>query len=545
MKSTARLLLWLALVPAASAQAPPPRQELVALLPDDFAICVVMNDLRGNAPRWEQSEWLKSFWASAVGKTVYDTPEMKQFRHWQSDLDKYFDLNWPTLRDEILGDTLLFAYSPGAKARQNEHGLFLLSARKPDRLVEFINKLNKAQLRSKELKSLTTLDYKGTKYHRRVEAAKTHYYVVDGSVLAFTDKEAVLHAFLDRRSVVPPRPSIWTERFTKAGADRAFATLCVNPRMLEPDFGNAKKEDALPSYWRALESLFVTLSIEDEAEVRITIRANAEQMPKWARSTFTANSPASTLWQRFPERSLLTIAARMDFGGTADTLGLLMPEKDRKKLSEDWQRSVGAIISLDPFKDIFPNLGPDWGVCVLPSQNDAHLPIAMFALAVKAGEQGKKVDQDLYKMVQMFASVAVLEHNNKNPKNLLQLKSVMQDKVEVKYLADATLFLPGFQPAFALKDGFLLFATSPEGIEQFRKHDGKPAARAGETPMVRVSTRELAKLLQQRREHIVQKLPEKNLENVVSLLGLFENLTLSQRSEPGQASWSIRLAPKK
>jgi hypothetical protein len=315
--------------------------------------------------------------------------------------------------------------------------------------------------------------------------------------------------------------------------------------MLELDFGKAKKEDALPSYWRALESLFVTLTIEEEAEVRITIRANAEQMPKWARSTFTANSPASTLWQRFPERSLLTIAARADFSGTAETLGLLMPEKDRKKLSDDWQRSVGAIIGLDLFKDIFPNLGPDWGVCVLPSKNDSHLPIGVFALAVKPGEQGKKVDQDLYKMVQMFASIAVVDHNNKHPKDLLQLKTVMQDKVEVKYLTDAKLFPPGFQPAFALKDGFLLFATSPEGIEQFRKHDGKPVVRAGETPMVRVSTRELAKLLQQRREHITQKVPEKNLENVVSLLSLFENLTLSQRSEPGQASWSIRLTPKR
>ena len=35
----------------------------------------------------------------------------------------------------------------------------------------------------------------------------------------------------------------------------------------------------------------------------------------------------------------------------------------------------------------------------------------------------------------------------------------------------------------------------------------------------------------------------KNLENMVSLLGLFDHLTLSQRGGAGQASWTIRLAP--
>jgi len=545
MKSIASSVLLLLLLLAPSAAAQTPRQDLVSLLPDDFAICVVMNDLRGNSARWEQAAWYKSLWQSALGKSLHDTPEMKQLLQWQADLKRHFNLDWPTLRDDILGDAVLFAYSPGSKTKPHEeHGLFLLHARKPDRLVQFIDRFNEAQLRSKELKALSTLEYKGTKYHHRAEPKKDNYYVIVGNVLAFTDNEAVLHAYLDRRTLVAAKTSIWTERFDKAGADKAFATICINPSKLEPDFG-AAKNDVLPSYWRALESLFVTLTMDAEAEVRVTVRANADQLPKWARSTFTKNSPASTLWQHFPERSLLTIASRTDFSGAAETLELLMPEKDRAKMREDWQRSVGAIINLDPFKDILPNLGPDWGVCVLAAKKEQHLPIAVFALAVKPGDKGQKVDENLYKMVHMFAGFAALDHNNKNPNNLLRRDIVMQGKVEVTYLSSDKLFPADFQPACALKDGYMLFATSPEGIEQFQKHDGKATMREGETPIVRVSTREVAKLLQQRREHILQKLPEKNLENVVALLGLFDRITLSQRSEPGQASWSIRLTPGK
>src|ERR1019366_5386496 len=137
------LLLWLGLAPFAAAQPVPFRYDLLALLPDDFTICVVMHDLRGHADRWEQSAWLKTFRQSPAGKSILESPEMQQFERWQADLKKHLDLDGRTLRDDILGDTLIFSYSPGPKAKPNdERGLFLLHVRKPDRLLRLIDKLN-------------------------------------------------------------------------------------------------------------------------------------------------------------------------------------------------------------------------------------------------------------------------------------------------------------------------------------------------------------------------------------------------------------------
>jgi hypothetical protein len=550
------LLIWLGLVPFAAAQSAPFRYQLLSLLPDDFAVCIVVHDLRGHSARWERSDWLKSFRASPIGKSLLDAPEMKQFTQWESDMKKHFGLDWPTVRDDILGDTLVLSYSPGPKINpKDEHGLFLLHVRKPERFVQFIDKLNAAQQKSGEVK-LTELRYKGQTYQHRKEKDKSQYYIIKDSLVAVATQEKILQAFLDReesldRRALLPKENLWAKRFHKAGADSAFITMCVNPRMLDAEvLQDRKKDDPFPGYWRALEAIFVTASIRDDAELRLSIQADPAQMPKWAKAAFTQTAPTSSLWQRFPEQSILTITSHNDFAGAADALKLLMSEKDRKKLTSDWQ-PIGLLLRLDPFKDILPNIGPDWGVCVLPSKDAKQLPQAIFALAVKAGSKEQPTDKMLFKGIEMFAGIAVLDHNKKNPNAPIRLQSVMQDKIEVKYLTNDKLFPPGFQPACALKDGFLIFATTPDAILNFRLHDKKPDTRKG-APLARVSAPELARLLEHRREHILttlaeQKMPaataKRNLENVIGLLGLFDQLTLSLDGGDGQATFSLRLTP--
>src|SRR5207253_2453506 len=123
---------------------------------------------------------------------------------------------------------------------------------------------------------------------------------------------------------------------------------------------------------------------------------------------------------------------------------------------------------IDPIKDVLPNLGPDWGLCVLPSRDAQHLPQAMFALAVRSGSKEQPIDQALFKGAQFFAGLAILEFNKNNPNALIRLQTAMQGKVEVKYLTSDKFFPAGLQPACALKDGFLIFATSPDAIADFR-----------------------------------------------------------------------------
>ena len=123
----------------------------------------------------------------------------------------------------------------------------------------------------------------------------------------------------------------------------------------------------------------------------------------------------------------------------------------------------------------------------------------------------------------------------------------------VKVFSQDKLFGPGVRPAFALKDGFLLVASSPEAIARFGAHD-LPAVSKTETPLLRLSPIELSQLLKQRRAQVLARLQEKqhltkedaerNLDQLLGILDLFESVTFSQRSEPGQASWSLRAVPR-
>jgi len=527
------LAFFLAVVPLADAQRPF-RPDLLSLLPDDFAVCVVMHDLRGNAERWERADWLKRFRQSPLGRSYLDASEIKQLERFQADMKTHLGADWETLRDEILGEMVVLAYSPGPKNNpDDESGLILLHLQKPKRFIEVVDKLNDAMIQAKKLE-VTALDHKGTTYYRRQEKNKAQYYAVTDSLAVIATKEGMVKALLDRRASAS-RDTTWTKRFQRAGVDSAFLTLCVNPRMLDAEvIQESKKDDPLAGYWKGLDAIFISAAIHDAAELRIVIQANVERLTVWAKSAFTQTMGTSALWQRFPERSILTFATKTDFAVAVDAITMLAPKEDQSLLKA--------------FQDYLPNIGPDWGVCMLPAKDAKALPQAMFAVAVKRGDDKRRVDETLYHLVEFFTGIIVRQHNEKNPNSPIQMKMVMQDKVEVKFLDGNKHFPEGFRPAWALKDGYLLFATSPESITTFRLHDKRPDDGKG-SPILRISAPELARLLDQRREHILATMNEKdakkNLDNVISLLQLFDHLTFTQQGGAGQATWTIRLTPAK
>ena len=89
-------------------------------------------------------------------------------------------------------------------------------------------------------------------------------------------------------------------------------------------------------------------------------------------------------------------------------------------------------------------------------------------MILNAGPNGEPADPSLVKGLHLFATLAVLDHNLKN-KDVTALKKEMQDGVEVHYFVNDQRFPPGFRPAFAAKDGYLLLASSPEAVRRFEK----------------------------------------------------------------------------
>lgn len=536
--------------PAPTSAAP----DLVRLLPDDFALALVMRDLRGQARRWETSPWLAAFRKTAPGRALFEAPELAELRKAERELQRTFGIDWPGLRDDVLGDEVALAFHPGEPGRTDDEGLLLLRARRPERLAQLVNRLNEIQRKTGELKELHERRHQGIVYQRREivgkQSDKDHYYFLRDGLLAVAGREATIRGVIERLQKPPASDLGWAAKFRRAGAGSAFLTLCVNPAALQPDFVKGpQKNEAARGYWRALEAVFLTLDLGATFELRLAVQARSAQLPVWMRSMFRETPTPSALWQRIPEQAVMAVATRTDFAASVSAFTELLPPPQRTQLREGMQRSLGAVTGLDVFKEILPNLGPDWGVCVLPPAQGQTEPQVLAALAVRPGNGAAPVDQALIRALNLFAGLAVLDHN-KNRTDPIRLLTARQGELEVKYLAGGKTFPPGFQPAYTLKDGYLVAASAPEAIERFRAHATKAAPR-GETPIVRVAPNALARLLTARREQVLRNLTEKqqmsrtqaerNLSNLIEVLGLLERVTVNQRGGAGQAELILRI----
>lgn len=556
MQRFAGLILAMFFVTAAplGAQPPAPSHDLLALVPKDFSFCLAVNDLRDHWQQFEQAAWVRTLKQSAIGQSVMSAPEFRDLAKFARDLKEYLDVDWPTLRDDVVGDAMVFAYRPPPSAdAAGEQGLFLVKARKGNVLARLVERLNELQTNAGELK-LEAREYQGVTYYRRVHAKNTFFYSLQGPLLAVASSEATLKQVIQR----PTESAPVLQALRRAGAERAMAAFWLNPRAFDAELKAKAAKDLGPesqvllgfmTYWEALDSVVVAVDRKDaDIEFRLSLLAVSGELPAAAKQWFTRRSQPSELWQRLPANSIFTLAGRTDFRALADELLEFAPKEFRKVVVDAVSKNVGAAVGLDPFRDVLPNLGPDWGVCVLPASAGKQFPQAIFALAVKPGDKNAPVDQSLIKALHFVASLAVFDHNRRHD-DKIQMRTVKQGDVDVKYLTQEKLFPPGFQPACALKDGYLLLATSPAAIEQFQRPMGAFAAN-GDVPMVRFAPTELAQLVRQHRERVLEQMSQKsrldkaaagrNLDNLLTLLDLCQHVTLSQRHGDRQLSLIVR-----
>src|SRR5262249_27747245 len=195
---------------------------------DDLGFCLVVTDLRGQSEKLQQTPWLKALLASPLGKMLAESPELKHLDRIDAFLRLQLNASWRQLRDDLLGDAVVFAYRPGLpQQREREQGLALVRARDDALLARVIERINDDQKKSGELKSLEARVHKGVRYFRRAEARGDRFYWVSGPLFAYTGEETLLRRVIDLHRG-PPAPPALAERLRDLGADRALAVLWIN-----------------------------------------------------------------------------------------------------------------------------------------------------------------------------------------------------------------------------------------------------------------------------------------------------------------------------
>jgi hypothetical protein len=159
------------------------------------------------------------------------------------------------------------------------------------------------------------------------------------------------------------------------------------------------------------------------------------------------------------------------------------------------------------------------------------------------------VDRAVLSALDWWVKLGVVAHNGKHPDRPITPKTKTEGKLEISYLEGEKALPPGVRPCFALKDGYLVLASSLEGLRRFGAARGP--APAGPVPLLRVSFTAWRGYLKDHREALGQALAGRDgltkkqalarLDEVRANLELVESLELRQTVGAGQVTFTLAL----
>ena len=437
------LILASFLLFAVRARAESARDELLRLVPDDVGFCLLLEDLRGHSTQLRDSPFFQQFEKSPIAGLLKTDPDWRKFTAGREKLEALLGMDVQKLRDDILGDAVVFAVRPAPEGKPNDdRALILLRARDAQELAKVIARLNDLQRVGGEITAIEPRDHKGQQYFERVGAKTAPFYALIGPLLIVASDETMLREALDRRAAAV-EPVLSKRLRELLGAEPRLVSLWVNPRAFDAamaahaEQGGDDQKAALRhvlTYWKALDGAALGVGLRDDVTVTFAAQARTDRLSAAARRFLAEAGKPSDLWRRFPDNAILACAGRFDVSAYEEMLGEFLTPRTRQAMHDGLDRFLGATLDKDVVKEVLPCLGPDFGFCLTAPEKGSKnwLPHAVAAVRVRPGDKPPAIDQALFNGLTALAQAAVIDHNGKHAKRM-SLKTEYQDKVEVKY----------------------------------------------------------------------------------------------------------------
>ncbi len=476
-----------------AARAAEPRDELLRLVPDDTAICLVVQGLRDRSKAVGESplaDWIGTNAKSTLGAA----PELQKLKEVETLFTTFLGITPADLRDEIFGDAIVLGYQPGPPGQPDgERGFVMLKARDPAKLATLVDKLNSLQKSSGELNSIDARTHRDRKYQRRSKGdAGGEYYLLDEGLFVFAAQEASIHSVIDRRLDAKAEAGLVAKSAARLGVDKAFMYCWFNPRRLDAEVtahvaaaANERERATRRQFaqiWSAADDLAIYLDAGKELEFGIAAAYRADAMPAELKAVLASPPRQSALWSSVPETALAAFAGRASGNELLDAALSFAPAEDRATARKEIEKAVGAVVGKDKASAMIGGIGPDWAVWATPPTVAGGLPGVTAAVRINTADPS--VAPAIIKTLQFYLQLLQVQYNREHD-DAIESKSEQVENVVVESFSNATLFPPGYRPAFGLVDGHLVFASSPELVGSFRV---AAAPKTGpRTPFLRVS----------------------------------------------------------
>jgi hypothetical protein len=545
-----------------------PRDELLRLVPDDMTFCVVMQDLREKSKGAAESVFGAQLAQMPFIQAKAKSPEILKLLEVQQQVLKELDLTPQQIRDDLIGDAVVFAYKQGPPDKPGqERGLFLVWARDKTLLAKVIDRVNAMQTKTGELKEVRAHEREKQTYHERIKNNRSdgEFYFVRDNLLVFSPQQAVLESIIDRDRTAGPvekKPPFWSKMLGSLGLDKSLIAVLINPRVFDDDLNTQEKSangadkaflTEFRKYWQACDGLGVFADFAEHFEFGLALQVRKDAIPESGRRFFEQLGKPSSLWKVIPDDALFAVAARTDLALLADVFSAFAEPGKMKEVEKALGDSVGKFLPAEAKLDVlFKGVGPDWGFWAFaPEASDkTWVPQAILAVKLQKNREGKIAETTLGTAIPFLLRLAQV--GSKDP---FRFETVKHDKVEISVLANDTLFPAGFKPSFAIKEGFLVFAASPETIKRFAAPAMGKENPSTETPFLRVSGAAWRKYLATHGSEVAGFLAKTTgaqpkeiagqIDDVVANLKPFDKLELVARSKADQTTIAIRLLMKR
>ncbi|MCZ2342707.1 MAG: hypothetical protein LC104_13095 [Bacteroidales bacterium] len=494
---TGLALLAVLVLPTGSHAAPPPAEPLLRLVAPETGICVVIQNLRQHQADLTASPFADWFATSTLAPRLFPDSERARIQNFETLLQTHFEVSLADIRDEILGDAIVFAYQPGPPDRPSaESGVILVRPRKPALLERLFEKLNTVQQRSGEVQSVRTITYRDQSYTERKGRTNTEYYRVHKGIFAFSGQEAVIRSLIDRDTEAAPAPV--PVGLQKLIDEKKLCAAWVNPRAFDTHLAHRasrtqdRKEAAFleqfRKLWSACEGWAITIHPTTQLECTVAATFQQDQLPKELRPFLLPESGASAYWSAIPNDALFAVAGRSRPYDVMAALDSFLPTAGRKGLQSWVEKGLSPILGRNRFPEMVQAIGPDWAFWMeAPSVGTAaYLP--GWTVAVRLSGRDPEAASALENAGELLLQLARIAYNQSH-EDQIEMQQQKTATYTAHFLVNDAGFAAGFRPALARVGETLLLASSPERIASFTQPE-LAAPTNPMTPLLRVSFRQ-------------------------------------------------------
>ena len=543
---------------AASAQANP-TQHLLRSVPPECSLCLVAQDWKGHGRRIAESPFAERLKKSDLGKTLLNPDALQKIFELEKVLTDSLGLTFEQLRDDILGDAVLYAYRPGPPGKPDEDaGVFLLKAREPKTLAKFVASFNDAQTKSGELKAATEVTSGKLVYTRREKTdGTTEFYFLRDGTFAFSRDERLVRQVL-ALDAAPPKDAPFHDAYERLGLQKAALAAIFNPRPLDAELKAkiaAAPDDHAKAFlaqfariWSATRAAAVSVDLGADAELALHAAFDPMALPPELKP-FLGSPKASTLWSVIPKDALFAMAGRLDVPEALALGRSFLGDAGSKWLQELLDKTIAPAVGKDALPGLLKGIGPDWGIWIAAPTKSGTLPEVTLALRVRAPGEKDSPLGDALRMGLDFAFQMFRVQYNRTHDDQFALKQIKDEAGAIAHLENAKLLPPGVRPAYAQRGEYFVLASSPEAILRFdaKPHKGDDDAQ----PYIRIGWAALDRYLKANAEDLAKAMAAvsgksaadvlKEFREWQQILELLDATEVRRTGTADGAKWSLKL----